>query len=473
MRSYFLRTSKTTGNSPLYVQVKSRVNNFRLQINTNVIVSIEDWQNAERKSAGKANKSVWDYMPKSTKEIVAKIDDAITFAMEQPDCTKESVESAVAAVRYATTMKEQKAIEEKQQREIESEKAKKAKDDADVMLYLSELIQKMKNGEAVIERGQNVGEKYTKGTIKSYTNIQKVLQEFLKGRRLTWNDITKEWAIRFINFMEKRGLMKKTVNRYATTMKAVIMRAYDDGKHNDERARGYFVKRKIDKTDKATEIYLTADELQALYEMKLSGLKEQVRDIFLIGCYTCQRVSDYSKLKRENFTTTARGTQIIRLRQQKTGTEVQIPILSKNLITLAEKYDFNLPVIRDVIINRYIKTICKDLAASVPSLAVESPTILTMKEKDKEDKALRDGGKPLFKRNKAGVPVKAKYEMITTHTARRSGITLMYLSRKFDLRQMMHVSGHRDVASFNEYIKLSGDDVADEMSEKLGNEDLF
>lgn len=473
MRSYFLRTSKTTGNAPLYVQVKSRVNNFRLLLNTYVDVEVKAWNNAEKKAAGKSGKSVWDFVDSDIKDMVVAIDEAISLEIGKADCTKESVEFAVAAVRYAKTMKEQKAIEEIKQRELEAEKAKKARNDADVMLYLSELIEKMKNGEAVIERGQNVGEKYTKGTIKSYTNIQKVLQEFLRGRRLTWNDINKEWAIRFINFMEKRGLMKKTVNRYATTMKAVIMRAYDDGRHNDERARSYFVKRKIDKTDKATEVYLTADELQALYDMKLSGLKEQVRDIFLIGCYTCQRVSDYSKLKRENFTTTARGTQIIRLRQQKTGTEVQIPILSKNLITLAEKYDFNLPVIHDVIINRYIKTICKELAASVPSLAVESPTILTMKEKAKEDKVLHDGGDALFKRNEAGIPVKAKYEMITTHTARRSGITLMYLSKKFDLRQMMHVSGHRDIASFNEYIKLSGDDVADEMSEMIGNDNLF
>ena len=58
-----------------------------------------------------------------------------------------------------------------------------------------------------------------------------------------------------------------------------------------------FQKKKIEgEKDKAAEIYLTSDELQALYEMPLTGLQEQVRDVFLVGCYTCQRVSDYNNI---------------------------------------------------------------------------------------------------------------------------------------------------------------------------------
>jgi len=56
------------------------------------------------------------------------------------------------------------------------------------------------------------------------------------------------------------------------------------------------VKNKIEDRDKAVEIYLTEDELQVLYEMPLTGKNDLIRDVFLIGCYTCQRVSDYNNL---------------------------------------------------------------------------------------------------------------------------------------------------------------------------------
>ncbi|MDE6083092.1 MAG: hypothetical protein K2G11_01260 [Muribaculaceae bacterium] len=67
-----------------------------------------------------------------------------------------------------------------------------------------------------------------------------------------------------------------------------------DGVHDNQRAASLIVKNKIEDRDKAVEIYLTEDELQALYEMPLTGKNDHIRDVFLIGCYTCQRVSDYN-----------------------------------------------------------------------------------------------------------------------------------------------------------------------------------
>ena len=86
--------------------------------------------------------------------------------------------------------------------------------------------------------------------------------------------------------------------------------AYENGLHNNDRTLSSFPKRKVEERDKAAEIYLTETELQALAEMELTGLKDQVRDIFLVGCYTCQRVSYYNNIQLEDFTTTAKGTPI-------------------------------------------------------------------------------------------------------------------------------------------------------------------
>ena len=200
------------------------------------------------------------------------------------------------------------------------------------------------------------------------------------------------------------------------------------------------------------EIYLTGAELQALADRELTGLKDQVRDIFLVGCYTCQRVSDYNNIQPEDFTTTAKGTPIIRLIQQKTRNEVKIPIMNPNLKTICEKYNYRLPSVVDQILNRYIKDILKDLSETVPTLAVKVPTKLTMKQKKKEGL-----GEMAVERNDKGEVVIPRYDCVT-HTARCSGITNMYLSHKFTIVQMMHVSGHKTQKTFMDYIKLSSDD---------------
>lgn len=56
-----------------------------------------------------------------------------------------------------------------------------------------------------------------------------------------------------------------------------------------------------------------------------------------------------------------------------------------------------------------------------------------------------------------------RYNCVTTHTARRSGITNMYLTHKYTILRMMHVSGHKTQKTFMDYIKLSSDEIADEI----------
>lgn len=54
--------------------------------------------------------------------------------------------------------------------------------------------------------------------------------------------------------------------------------------------------------------------------------------------------------------------------------------------------------------------------------------------------------------------------MIVCHpTARCSGITNMYLTHKFTIVQMKHVSGHKTQKTFMDYVKLSSDEIADEI----------
>lgn len=169
-------------------------------------------------------------------------------------------------------------------------------------------------------------------------------------------------------------------------------------------------------------------------------------------------MSDYNNLNADNFETTRKGTRIIRLVQQKTKTEVTIPILNENLITICEKYGYNIPKANEQVLNRYIKDTLKDLSEQLPSLKEKVPTKLTMKQKDA---MRRDKIEP--ETDLSGNVIVPRYECVTSHTARRTGITNMYLSHKYTILQMMHVSGHKTQKTFMDYIKLSSDEIADEI----------
>ena len=214
---------------------------------------------------------------------------------------------------------------------------------------------------------------------------------------------------------------------------------------------------------------------QALEELLCQGkFNDENIDHAIVGCYTCQRYSDYSALTANNFTTTARGNKVVRLIQKKTSTPVVVPIMNDNLLRIAERYDFNIPEISDVILNRYIKDILKRLSEEIPSLQKTEITKLTMREREMEER-----GDAEFMRNEDGDVVKYRYDLVTSHTARRSGITNLYLTGLFDTVQMMSISGHKDQRTFFDYIKLSSDEIADKVMEKLrqsenvGNEGLF
>ena len=75
-------------------------------------------------------------------------------------------------------------------------------------------------------------------------------------------------------------------------------------------------------------------------------------------------------------------------------------------------------------------------------------------------------GQPLYERNKDGQMVKFKYEIITTHTARRSGVTNLYKTGLLDTRDMMSISGHKSEATFEHYIKMKKSEHADRIAEK-------
>ena len=130
----------------------------------------------------------------------------------------------------------------------------------------------------------------------------------------------------------------------------------------------------------------------------------------------------------------------ISLIQKKTGAQVSIPV-SSELKGILEKYDYCLPHLEDQVINRYLKDICKEAGLT------ESVEILETK-----------GGTPVRNRY-------PKWDLVHTHTARRTGATLMYLSG-MDLYDIMKITGHTTPVMLKKYIKADKLDIIEKITDK-------
>ena len=396
--------------------------------------------------------------------VIAEYKKLVKPAQPEKVDAERRAKEAPEAERKALAKKE--ATREKAH--LKTEEKKRLADEKNRLIwpFLIQFVDDIKSG------ARKIGsDDYAPGSCKAWKSYIGVYEGFDPLHRFGWADIDRAFVSRYINYLQKHGYMPKVVNKHLTNLKALINAAFIDGIHDNQRAASLIVKKKIEDRDKAVEIYLTEDELQALYEMPLTGKNDHIRDVFLIGCYTCQRVSDYNNLNADNFETTRKGTRIIRLVQQKTKTEVTIPILNENLIAICEKYGYNIPKANEQVLNRYIKNILKELSDKVPSLKEKVPTKLTMKQKEALRKEKKEPETDLN-----GNVIVPRYECVTSHTARRTGITNMYLSHKYTILQMMHVSGHKTQKSFMDYIKLSSEEIADEiaaMSKKEKESDLW
>jgi len=329
-----------------------------------------------------------------------------------------------------------------------------------ILPFLDTIISEMKSGDLLYK-----SRCYDDNTIKVWNSFKKVLSNFLNlNQGITWDMIDKVIFDKYVKFLINFGYAPTTANKYIICFNALMEFAYKRKQHKNKNVTDEFYKIPVIEGCKTTNIYLTNEEIQALYEMPLEkeSTEDKVRDVFLCGCYTAQRISDYGRFTEENFTTTAKGTKVVKLVQKKTDNSVTIPILNKNLLEIAKKYDYNIPYISDVTINREIKLICKELSNTVPSLLKQEKTILTMKERIKEEK-----GKVTYERDKNGKVIKYRYDLVCTHTARRSAITNLYLTRLFDTFQLMSISGHKTEKAFKGYICLSSEEIADEIARKL------
>jgi integrase len=213
-------------------------------------------------------------------------------------------------------------------------------------------------------------------------------------------------------------------------------RAKDEGLHSNSE-----IDRKKFKAinSEVQEIYLTEKDIEKLLNKDFSKniLYATIRDIFLVGYFTAQRFSDYSRISKDNIRTLDSGGKVIDLIQQKTGERVIIPIRPE-LDKILKNYNYTLPKSFEQKVNENIKKIAKE--------AKINETVIIEKT--------RGGLKVKTPKNKA--------DLIKTHTARRSGATNMYLAG-IPTIDIMKLTGHKTEKEFLKYIKVTKEQTADNL----------
>lgn len=181
-------------------------------------------------------------------------------------------------------------------------------------------------------------------------------------------------------------------------------------------------------------IALSEPELRTLINANLCGYLEKTRDLFVFLSTTGMRYSD-SQLFDPSWIT---PEQVLEFSQLKTGGKAYPPLYEVSRTVLA-KYNGAPPQISNQKFNDYLKELFKELNLdrSIIKHIVRNKVVFHKTS-------------PL-------------YEVITSHTARRTFITLC-LEKGMPIQDVMKMSGHSDYKSMRPYMKVTRKhlrDVAD------------
>lgn len=296
--------------------------------------------------------------------------------------------------------------------------------------YIDQFIQEIESGKRLTSKKQ----KYAVGTIKNYKGFQVQFLEYQQNRKRTlkFENIDLDFYDDYVNFFQEKDYTPNTIGRHIKNLKVIMRAAEEDGLHNNDDYKRFTVL-----TSPVDAIYLTEDEIAKIKAVDLSDNPnyELARDIFLLGCYTGLRYSDYCRIRPQHIRYENDEMTDLSMYINKTNRQTVIP-LRPEAKEILMKYQYNIPNTHEQKVNKYIKEIGK------------------MAKIDQPTEILEYKGANKLKR------VVPKYKLITTHTARRSAATNMFKAG-VERQLIMRITGHQTESNFLKYIRISNEEAAD------------
>lgn len=239
----------------------------------------------------------------------------------------------------------------------------------------------------------------------------------------------------FIAFCQGRGLKNSTIATMCGQLRSILNWAM---KYNAKVSPTY-ADIKIHKA-RNQEIALTADDVSRItyfdverfYANKRKDFREtmgRVRDMFVLSCNLFQRHSDMVRISPECF-----ERNIFRIVQQKTGNLAVVNIDkysvdAKTTYRLLEKYQYKAPYTAGIGNYNY----------ALHKLMMDIGFTDTIRIEERRNGVLH-------------VECVPKWKMITSHTARRTAITIGVV-RGHNIHNLKRCSGHTDLRVFDHYVR--------------------
>lgn len=277
------------------------------------------------------------------------------------------------------------------------------------------------------------GEYYSPNTVLGYGTIKKYIESM--DKKLDLENVNIDTYYKFKIKMNEDGYAVQTMNTMIGRFKGLLQLGYEHGLHKNATHKNEDFKQIPCK--KSESFALTNEEINDLYNLKLSGMDEKIRDSFIIQCFSGMRDSDMQNSAIERIDIDYKE-EIVTVITQKKDRTISFP-MSEEVVSILKKYNGSFPLRASTThFNRRIKKICEQAGI------------------DETVMYKRPGTDKVFK-----VP---KWTLVATHTGRRSTVSRM-LADNIDPYFISDITGQA-ISTIKRYDKRDSKDKAKQMKGK-------
>ncbi len=277
---------------------------------------------------------------------------------------------------------------------------------------------------------------WSESTVKRYENIKNILKDFEKSKsyKLTFNGITDEFYTEFTDYcMGDLGHINNTFTRNVGLLKTFLFWALKKG----FTYKADFIDFKKKPKVITNQIALKKEDLEKLLNHNFESKRlERVKDVFIFSCVTGMRFGELKFISKNNII-----GDVLLLKEEK-GSSKKTREIPLNPIAhfLLRKYKYNLPLIANQKHNDYIKEVFQKAGY----------THKVEKTSTRGKEVIRE--------------VMPFYMRVSSHTARRTFITMMKRKGKSD-KLIAEISGHNDMKTLNQYYQITDEEVKEAVNE--------